>query len=389
MAVAAYNRYGREMSKLTQPFCYAPWTSLYVRSTSDKKPKSSKQTEFSPCCMWKTEPVYYNIAKREKSRQWQLIKKRMLENDMEFLSTSCVECIVDEKRGEPSVRQYINRMVESKEWKLGELNQLDFRPSNLCNLKCAMCDPFNSSLIAEEQNIKKIYQFNSENVYKLDLSRLKHLKILGGEPSIQSEVHNFLHHMINTYKELPRLDFTSNMTNVNKKWTDIINKFDEVSISMSIDGTGETFEYLRQPARWHIVERNINTLKQLQTTHKDLELTYHVTIGAIALLTIEDWFPYFLNEKLSVHFYPIMGNNNGTLNSIPSSYIDTVVEYLQGIGKEHPLVESMLSMIKNKGIYQKKFHRQFVERTRRLDILRNRDVNKLSPRIKSYMDEIG
>jgi len=339
--------------------------------------------------MWKTEPVYYNIAKREKSRQWQLIKKRMLENDMEFLSTSCVECIVDEKRGEPSVRQYINRMVESKEWKLGELNQLDFRPSNLCNLKCAMCDPFNSSLIAEEQNIKKIYQFNSENVYKLDLSRLKHLKILGGEPSIQSEVHNFLHHMINTYKELPRLDFTSNMTNVNKKWTDIINKFDEVSISMSIDGTGETFEYLRQPARWHIVERNINTLKQLQTTHKDLELTYHVTIGAIALLTIEDWFPYFLNEKLSVHFYPIMGNNNGTLNSIPSSYIDTVVEYLQGIGKEHPLVESMLSMIKNKGIYQKKFHRQFVERTRRLDILRNRDVNKLSPRIKSYMDEIG
>ena len=375
------------MSEVKHPFCYAPWTTLYVRSTSDNKPKSSKQTEFSPCCSWRSKPVYNNLSKLDESRHWNYIKKIMIEKDMEFLSTSCEECIHDEKRGHQSLRQAIYKKVKDNEWQIGELNQLDFRPSNLCNLKCAMCHPTNSSLLAQEQGVK-VYQFNAKNVYKLDLSKLKVLKILGGEPSIQPEVHDFLNYLADTYNELPNLHFTSNMTNVNKKWIDIINKFDDVSIEMSIDGTGETFEYLRQPAKWHIVERNINTLKQLQNTHKGLNLDYHVTIGAVALLSIESWLPYFINEDVKAHFFPIQGLDSGTINSIPARYINTVVEYLQSI-ESHPYVDSILSIIKNKGRYSKFLHRQFVYKTRNLDNSRKRDVNKLSPRIKSYMEEIG
>ena len=244
------------------PFCYAPWTQLYVRSTSKTKPKSSNETEFSPCCEWKGNPVYHNIAEREKSTQWQEIKTAMIKQDMTLLSSTCAECIEAEERNKKSARIQINKRVKNKWWHLGEINQLDFRPSNLCNMKCAMCSPSNSSLIAKERGVK-VYQFDASDVYNLDLSKLKTLKIVGGEPSIQPEAYDFLNYLIKTYKNLPDLHFTSNMTNTNKKWTDVINKFDCVCINMSIDGTGETFEYLRQPGRWHSIEKNIKTMKQI------------------------------------------------------------------------------------------------------------------------------
>ena len=376
-----------ELNNPSDPYCYAPWTTLYVRSTSDKKPKSSKQTEFSPCCAWQSKPVDYSLSKRDESYRWQKIKKRMIEKDMEFLSTSCAECIHDEKRGYESPRQWINNKVKDNEWQVGELNQLDFRPSNLCNLKCAMCNPLNSSLLAEEQDVK-VYQFNAENVYNLDLSKLKVLKILGGEPSIQPEVYKFLNYMIDTYEDLPDLHFTSNMTNTNKKWIDIINKFDKVNIMMSIDGIGETFEYLRQPAKWHIVERNINTLKQLQNTHKGLNLDYHVTIGAVALLSIESWLPYFINEDVKAHFFPIQGDENGTINSIPKRWRSSVIQYLKRQGY-HPYIDSILNIIKSDDKYIRSNHIKFVRKTRFLDTIRKRNVDNLSTRIKSYMQEIG
>ena len=106
------------------------------------------------------------------------------------------------------------------------------------------------------------------------------------------------------------------------------------------------------------------------------------------MLTIEDWLPYFINEDVKAHFFPIQGLDSGTINSISARYINTVVEYLQGI-EPHPYVDSILSIIKNKGRYSKFLHRQFVYKTRNLDKSRKRDVNKLSPRIKSYMEEIG
>jgi hypothetical protein len=157
---------------------------------------------------------------------------------------------------------------------------------------------------------------------------------------------------------------------------------------MSIDGIGETFEYLRQPAKWHIVERNINTLKQLQNTHKGLNLDYHVTIGAVALLSIESWLPYFIKDNLSAYFFPVQGDENGTINSIPKRYTSTVIEYLEN-QSTHPYVDTILDIIKSDNKYIRSNHTKFVRKTRFLDTIRKRNVDNLSTRIKSYMQEIG
>ena len=51
-----------------------------------------------------------------------------------------------------------------------ELWHLDYRPSNLCNLKCRMCDSVNSSLIVKE---------NIDNDLKLDMIMGRHTYVDG------------------------------------------------------------------------------------------------------------------------------------------------------------------------------------------------------------------
>mgnify|MGYP001168244646 FL=1 len=367
-----------------KPFCYAPWVQLYARSSSLNKPTSDKDTEFSPCCEWAGDPLQFNIKKRHKSNQWQRIKTAMIKKDMSFLSTTCRQCIHAEKIGKVSTRLDITSKVEKKQnpWVLDEINRIDFRPSNLCNMKCGMCNSSNSSLIAKERG-ETVYQFNSKNVYDLDLSKLKRIKILGGEPSIQPQVYEFLNYFLKTYDNRPSLHFTSNMTNVNKRWLDIINKFDGVKLNMSIDGAGKTFEYLRPPGKWNTIERNIKVMQTLQNTHPELTIKYHITIGLVALLTIEDWLPWFIQDSSPAEFYPVMGAANGTLNSIPPEYLMPVIKYLEGI--DHPYTDEILRIIQNKGEYNETWFNFFKYTTKNRDILLKRDVKVLSASLNKLL----
>ena len=85
----------------------------------------------------------------------------------------CEHCFLQEKVGKKSFRQMHNeewtkkigeeeihrRVKESivNEWQmLSDPIYLDLRLSNLCNLKCRMCSPHNSSQIAKEH--KKLYK---------------------------------------------------------------------------------------------------------------------------------------------------------------------------------------------------------------------------------------
>jgi hypothetical protein len=368
-----------------KPFCYAPWVQLYARSSSMNKPKNKKDTEFSPCCEWRGKPLQFNIEKREKSFYWQNIKKAMIKKDMSMLSKTCAECIDCEQRGAQSTRLYIKKYVERKNnpWILDKINQIDFRPSNLCNMRCGMCNSSNSSLLAKEFG-ETVYQFDSKNIYDLDLSNLKKIKILGGEPSIQPEVYEFLEYFLKTYNNRPNLHFTTNMTNVNKRWLGIINKFDEVHIDMSIDGAGKTFEYLRPPGKWHIIKRNIKTIQEYsQTKHVSLRLKFHVTIGLVAMLTVDDWLPYFLKNTSSAEFYTVHGIRGGQLTCIPKNYLKPVIKYLQKIN--HPYADEILRIIQNIGEYNPVHLNGFKDQTTDRDILLKRDIKLLSPSLHKLL----
>ena len=169
-------------------------------------------------------------------------------------------------------------------------SDFDIKFGNLCNLKCRMCNAGSSSQIAKEVKAnwnlveKKEYPY-SEN-YNLDPDKgplpnfeyydspnfissmeatkddLVHLKFTGGEPLLIKQMFKFLKQLIdkNLSKNIS-LHFVTNLTKLTEEMMqDYFSKFAQVTFSVSLDGYKSSYEYIRYPAKWSIIEKNIELL---------------------------------------------------------------------------------------------------------------------------------
>lgn len=92
--------------------------------------------------------------------------------------------------------------------------------------------------------------------------QLQRLYITGGEPLIQERVRAILEYLVekNAAKNI-HLELSTNCTTVQPQFTDLIRKFKRAELLLSLDAVGETYEYIRHPARWKAVEANVRELK--------------------------------------------------------------------------------------------------------------------------------
>ena len=49
-------------------------------------------------------------------------------------------------------------------------------------------------------------------------------------------------------------------------------------MSISVDGSGETYEYIRWPGKWQKIINNINTLKKHNETHKNITYSFTTVV---------------------------------------------------------------------------------------------------------------
>lgn len=185
----------------------------------------------------------------------------------------------------------------------------DIRPSNLCNLKCRMCYPDNSTEVAREwaQMSSPVNDLIVDNSYsKSDLKRLsqrKHyklpelnkvvnLKLLGGEPTVQSEVYDILDKV--EYNEHSKIDITTNATNP-QQFNNIapyLKKFAQVGWCVSIDGTYQEYEYIRTPAKWDRFDAAIKHLLYNPWGRLNTVVSFHFVLQAWNWSSVYDVIKY-------------------------------------------------------------------------------------------------
>ena len=302
-----------------KPFCYAPWVALNVRGP--RLLNEPKKLLYAPCCAWAEDFV-------EELSEFDNIKKIMLDYDYSFLNKSCAECIELEQAKGTSERLRFAEKVNKKWYKLDKINWIDIRPSNLCNLKCIICSPRNSSMIAKEEN--EIYHDATlDDLKKLDLSNVKLFKVLGGEPTIQAQALDFIDYMIDTY-DVSRMDIqlSSNGTNVNDNLLNKFLPFRDCYYNLSIDGTGPTFDYVRKNANWGSIKENIDVLKSVSDNNENFHLYLHCTIGAVCLLTIDNWLEEFIDLNVESDFFLAQGRRH-SIAAIPNYYRNKIKDYLK------------------------------------------------------------
>jgi hypothetical protein len=189
-------------------------------------------------------------------------------------SAACSTCWKLEDQGLESERIIHNRTFDYYADRSLELIEQDalangFTPkilklvtSNVCNATCITCGPGSSTAWAKLEN--RPINYNVINTSAINLKEIVQLCLLGGEPLVEKKTFSILEELI----RLENTDcFISLITNgsieLTQRQLDVLSHFKNLNICISIDGVGDSFEYIRWPLKWSQLQYNLDKFKQI------------------------------------------------------------------------------------------------------------------------------
>ena len=191
------------------------------------------------------------------------------------------------------------------------------------------------------------------------------------------------------------LQFTTNFTNFNKTF-DILEKFKRSSVTASLDGTGNTYEYIRSPAKWESIKKNILKYKKLMVSKPK---KYYFSINSVwftaTAFTLQDWLPEildFLDEhfpKSSLTINQCQKPDFQNLSVIPTEYRKEIYDTIESIRPKYPHWKYVFDELKF-GLdwfqFDPKNLKQWQEFTLKTDAYKKTDITKLHPRYKDLLN---
>jgi hypothetical protein len=96
-----------------------------------------------------------------------------------------------------------------------------------------------------------------------DVENLRQLCLAGAEPQLEPRYAEVIDYLIKcSVSHNIHLEIITNATIINKSLLENFKKFKSVDMVVSLDGVGPVLEYIRYPARWPVVQKNIRALKE-------------------------------------------------------------------------------------------------------------------------------
>lgn len=245
--------------------------------------------------------------------------------------------------------------------------RLELKPNNLCNLKCVICNSYDSSQIAKElkelsEKYKGIEIYNgrfikisqtpgitegnqafhgidepdwSENPqvwesFKTIVPGLEVLSFAGGEPTIMPFVSRALQYCVDTgHSKHIKVFVASNFTNLNKQFLDLMPHFEKFELIASIDGTEKVQEYARFPSKWSQISKNYLLAKEYMK-HKNVKILINITVSILNVANLTDllyWiedraneYPYYSEWPYNINL--LMGPADHQINHLPNEIKD-------------------------------------------------------------------
>lgn len=179
----------------------------------------------------------------------------------------CWRCDRQEQQGAESFRQTSNREWGISHQVLEYPQDWEIQITNLCNLRCLMCNAWSSSQVLQENNAifgithdQKDYDWNPEQIDQVRKMFLtgQSFVIRGGEPFIVP----WLRDMVDEITDRKSFLINTNATKFDEHWFDILSRHN-VKMSISIDGYQSLNHYIRYPSEWDQIVRNIETMRRL------------------------------------------------------------------------------------------------------------------------------
>jgi MoaA/NifB/PqqE/SkfB family radical SAM enzyme len=247
---------------------------------------------------------------------------------------SCTKCYKEEASGIASKRQWetvvwkdrvdINEIV-SRTQPDGtipvDIPYFDLRLGNMCQLKCVMCSPHDSSSWIKEWKVQypkyKNIELKQDQQWSIDFdytwyqkgtflsslraqaANIRELYFAGGEPLLIPEHYKILEFMVESGSASNCvLRYNSNGLELPEKLFELWTHFKQVKFNFSVDAVGDRNDYIRYPSKWSDVVAN---LQRLDDTPNNIVVNIACAVQVMNVLTI----PKLVHWKESMNFKKI------------------------------------------------------------------------------------
>jgi len=371
----------------------------------------------------------------------QRIRRQVLNNER---PPECEPCFSLEDQGVESLRQrHIAGKIPEARAKLYpnalqkmhydftmpfEIPTMEFKLNNLCNLKCRMCHPMDSTSWNDWSEIKDFYKaegnimyaivedHNLENKPFLDkfqdnptwwdsleknLPYFRRVEFAGGEPLMDPQHYRILD-MLKPYGNQIEIKYATNGTTLGIKGGRTVHEywphFRSVAVNVSLDGIGSVYNYIRGNSNWEGVVHNIKEIQRIPNVSR---VVGAVTVQVSNVLILDQMIEHFLND-LGIVFhthrveYPRLLSAQvlpRELQVLAITKLRAVKENLEEFKliKQHPqLLQYTQGQIDDNINYlmardQSDRWAECVEFNRRLDKSRNQSFTDVTPDFKDYV----
>jgi hypothetical protein len=234
----------------------------------------------------------------------------------------CINCYYKETNNLDSQRQNWLRKTK-KEFPninattiVNDIYHLNLNFGNICNFKCRMCSPnYSNSLIPDFKYLQEKYipvrRFNVDetkkqidiglffNKFHNNLKNLQSIWVTGGEPFIDDKIFEFIN-LLSNFADLSKikLSITTNGSRIDFNKLEALNAFKSVALDISVDTTGELFEYMRSGGvfSWQEMLDTIYKSKYWQKQHSNRMLMINGTFQIYNSYNTADFYNFFAKE---------------------------------------------------------------------------------------------
>ena len=309
------------------------------------------------CCHSKMVPAKYSMNSKThtpfewfKSEYMEQVRTGVFEG---IKNPACERCWKMEDAGGESFRTM--RYNQHSYTDISDV-KLNLALSNACNLSCYMCGPENSTTKQVEMN--KVFGKDSpealpefagfalkKNNYKRlkanileNISEVKYINLIGGEPMMIPEVWDLLDSISDEDAKRIQLCWITNMTKVgykNYSLEDVIKKYGNVTFNVSCDHFGEKESWMRYPIDISIFEENL-------IKYHDYITHIQVTVGILNgsdLIEIKDYYKTKFN--LRTNFTNMVSGSNLAINNYPQDHKDMLIEKYKNDKSFNLVVETL------------------------------------------------
>lgn len=327
------------MSNLSKTFCPLPWIHLATRPNGDVRlcctsnASGAGIVDAKEIGLVTKDGVRMNLRDHTIEEVWnsEFMRGTRLQMIEGKIPESCKKCFVEESMGIKSKRNWETLVwqeridildVVSKTQADGtlpvDIPYFDLRLGNLCNLKCIMCSPHDSSswikdwkiqtpqytdpILKQDQGWDRTmdytwYQKGSfiESM-KGQAQHIKELYFAGGEPLLIPEHYNILEFMVaEGYAKNCILRYNSNGTDVSDRLLELWTHFKLVKFNFSIDAYGTKNDYIRYPSEWNSIVQNLH---KLDNTGDNVVVNLACAVQALNVMYLDE----LVDWKMSQNF---------------------------------------------------------------------------------------